>query len=57
MSHVMNTYARQPVAFVRGQGVWLWDEAGKNDLRGVWTHAATMFLKPASTLWVAALQW
>ncbi len=24
----MNTYARQPVAFVRGQGVWLWDEAG-----------------------------
>jgi len=24
MSHVMNTYARQPVAFVRGQGVWLW---------------------------------
>ena len=29
MSHVMNTYARQPVAFVRGQGVWLYDEAGK----------------------------
>ena len=29
MSHVMNTYARQPVAFVRGEGVWLWDEAGK----------------------------
>jgi acetylornithine aminotransferase len=28
MSHVMNTYARQPVAFVRGEGVWLWDEAG-----------------------------
>jgi len=28
MSHVMNTYARQPVAFVRGQGVWLWDDAG-----------------------------
>ncbi|GBL44488.1 acetylornithine aminotransferase [Sulfuriferula multivorans] len=24
----MNTYARQPVAFVRGEGVWLWDEAG-----------------------------
>jgi len=32
MSHVMNTYARQPVAFVRGQGVWLWDEAGKKYL-------------------------
>jgi acetylornithine aminotransferase len=32
MSHVMNTYARQPVAFVRGQGVWLWDEAGNKYL-------------------------
>ncbi|HEU5074360.1 MAG TPA: aspartate aminotransferase family protein [Polyangiaceae bacterium] len=32
MSHVMNTYARQPVAFVRGEGVWLWDEAGKQYL-------------------------
>jgi acetylornithine/N-succinyldiaminopimelate aminotransferase len=31
-SHVMNTYARQPVAFVRGEGVWLWDEAGKKYL-------------------------
>jgi len=28
----MNTYARQPVAFVRGQGVWLWDEAGRKYL-------------------------
>ena len=32
MSHLMNTYARQPVAFVKGQGVWLWDEAGKKYL-------------------------
>jgi acetylornithine aminotransferase len=32
MSHVMNTYVRQPVAFVRGEGVWLWDEAGKKYL-------------------------
>ena len=32
MSHVMNTYARQPVAFVRGQGVWLYDEAGRKYL-------------------------
>src|SRR3982750_1824732 len=32
MSPVMNTYARQPVAFVRGEGVWLWDEAGKKYL-------------------------
>jgi acetylornithine aminotransferase len=28
----MNTYARQPVAFVRGEGVWLWDENGKKYL-------------------------
>lgn len=28
----MNTYARQQVAFVRGEGVWLWDEAGKKYL-------------------------
>jgi acetylornithine/N-succinyldiaminopimelate aminotransferase len=32
MSHVMNTYARLPVAFVRGRGVWLYDEAGKEYL-------------------------
>jgi len=32
MSHVMNTYVRQPIAFVRGEGVWLWDEAGKKYL-------------------------
>ena len=35
MSHVMNTYARLPVAFVRGQGVWLWDEAGRKYLDGL----------------------
>jgi acetylornithine aminotransferase len=28
----MNTYARQPVAFVRGEGVWLWDEEGRKYL-------------------------
>lgn len=28
----MNTYARQPVGFVRGEGPWLWDEAGKRYL-------------------------
>ena len=32
MSHVMNTYARLPVAFVRGEGVWLWDQSGKKYL-------------------------
>ena len=32
MSHIMNTYARQNVAFVRGEGVWLWDEEGRKYL-------------------------
>jgi acetylornithine aminotransferase len=32
MSHLMNTYARLPVAFEHGEGVWLWDTAGKQYL-------------------------
>ena len=32
MTHLMNTYGRLPVAFVRGQGVWVWDESGKRYL-------------------------
>lgn len=32
MSHVMNTYKRLPVAFERGEGCWLWDQAGKRYL-------------------------
>src|SRR5438034_7666211 len=32
MSHLMNTYSRIPVAFARGEGVWVWDEAGKRYL-------------------------
>ena len=35
MSHVMNTYARQAVAFERGEGAWLWDASGKRYLDGV----------------------
>ncbi len=35
MSHVMNTYARLPVAFTHGQGVWLWDARGKRYLDGL----------------------
>ncbi len=35
MSHVMNTYARLPVAFVRGEGVWLWDATGRKYLDGL----------------------
>ncbi|MHB1678412.1 MAG: acetylornithine/succinylornithine family transaminase [Sulfuriferula sp.] len=32
MSYLMNTYARQPVTFIRGAGVWLWDDAGNRYL-------------------------
>jgi acetylornithine/N-succinyldiaminopimelate aminotransferase len=32
MSHVMNTYARLPVVFERGEGCWLWDASGKRYL-------------------------
>lgn len=32
MSHVMNTYARLPVTFVKGEGVWLWDDQGNRYL-------------------------
>ena len=35
MSHLMNTYARLPVAFARGEGVWLWDTEGRRYLDGV----------------------
>jgi acetylornithine aminotransferase len=31
-NHVMNTYARQPVSFARGEGVWLWDHKGRRYL-------------------------
>ncbi|PPC93233.1 MAG: aspartate aminotransferase family protein [Methylotenera sp.] len=30
--HLMNTYTRQPVTFVRGEGVWLWDDKGEKYL-------------------------
>lgn len=32
VSHVMNTYARLPVTFVKGEGVWLWDDQGNRYL-------------------------
>ncbi|CAI09015.1 aspartate aminotransferase family protein [Aromatoleum aromaticum] len=35
MSHLMNTYARLPVAFTHGEGVWLFDETGKRYLDGL----------------------
>ncbi len=32
MSNLMNTYARLPVTFIKGQGVWLWDDKGEKYL-------------------------
>lgn len=32
MSHLMNTYSRQPIAFTHGEGVWLWDKDGNKYL-------------------------
>jgi len=32
MSHLMNTYARQPITFSHGEGAWLWDIDGKRYL-------------------------
>jgi acetylornithine/succinyldiaminopimelate/putrescine aminotransferase len=32
MAHLMNTYARLPVAFTHGRGAWLIDEAGNEYL-------------------------
>jgi acetylornithine/N-succinyldiaminopimelate aminotransferase len=31
-SHLFDTYARMPVSFVRGEGVWLYDDAGRRYL-------------------------
>ncbi|OAM52826.1 acetylornithine aminotransferase [Methylovorus sp. MM2] len=33
--HLMNTYARQPVTFVKGEGAWLWDAQGNKYLDGL----------------------
>jgi acetylornithine aminotransferase len=35
MTHVMDTYARLPVAFTRGEGAYLYDESGKRYLDGL----------------------
>lgn len=32
MTHVMQTYPRLPVTFVRGEGAWLWDTQGRKYL-------------------------
>jgi len=51
----MNTYARLPVAFVRGEGCWLWDAQGKRYLDGV-AGVAVCGLGHAHPKYVAALR-
>ena len=35
MSHVMNTYARQPISLSHGEGAWVWDTEGRRYLDGL----------------------
>jgi acetylornithine/N-succinyldiaminopimelate aminotransferase len=41
MTHIMNTYARQPIGFVRGEGSWLFDLSGKRYLDALCGIAVT----------------
>jgi acetylornithine/succinyldiaminopimelate/putrescine aminotransferase len=45
--HVMQTYARLPVAFVRGEGSRLWDSEGREYLDFLGGLAVTSPSKPA----------
>jgi acetylornithine/N-succinyldiaminopimelate aminotransferase len=55
MSHVMNTYARLPVAFERGEGSWLWDANGKRYLDAM-AGVAVCGLGHSHPKYVAALR-
>jgi len=54
MSHLMNTYARLPVAFSHGEGVWLWDTDGKRYLDAL-SGIAVNTLGHAHPQFIAAL--
>jgi len=55
MSHVMDTYARLPVAFERGEGSWLWDANGKRYLDAM-AGVAVCGLGHSHPRYVAALR-
>ena len=55
MTHVMNTYARLPVAFERGEGCWLWDANGKRYLDAM-AGVAVCGLGHSHPKYVAALR-
>lgn len=50
----MNTYSRLPVAFVRGEGAWLWDDQGKRYLDAI-SGIAVCGLGHGHPAWVKAL--
>ncbi|HZR02147.1 MAG TPA: acetylornithine transaminase [Burkholderiales bacterium] len=52
--HLMSTYARLPVAFQRGQGVWVWDTQGRRYLDGV-SGIAVSGVGHAHPRWVEAI--
>jgi len=54
MSHLMNTYARQPVAFAHGEGAWLWDSNGRRYLDAL-AGIAVNTLGHAHPRYIAAL--
>ena len=55
MSHLMNTYGRQPVTFTHGVGVWLFDAAGNKYLDAL-SGVAVNGLGHAHPKLVAAIQ-
>ena len=52
--HVMPTYARQPVAFVRGEGTRLWDAEG-NEYLDFLAGIAVVSIGHAHAAWVEAV--
>ena len=55
MSHLMNTYGRQPITFTHGEGVWLWGTDGNKYLDAL-AGVAVNGLGHAHPVLVAAIQ-
>lgn len=55
MSHLMNTYSRQPITFTHGEGVWLWATDGEKYLDAL-SGVAVNSLGHAHPVLVKAIQ-
>jgi acetylornithine/N-succinyldiaminopimelate aminotransferase len=55
MSHLMNTYGRQPITFTHGEGVWLWGADGEKYLDAL-SGVAVNSLGHAHPMLVKAIQ-